>query len=182
MNKLFGISIFLLFGASWAYAEMPMGIQGNVTVINEATDPVPVTITDQVPALAPFSTATAGDFSDGSNFLNRSFDTLPPAGTTFVIEYVSIKIDNNPDDPADQSYRVNLNLFIGGSRSPHHIGVPELAPSTTSGAGSQIRVLGKVVKLYANPDSTMQCQVVRKYTVGDVSVNCNLVGHLVNGS
>ena len=182
MNKLFGILIFVLFGASWAYAQ-PLGIQGEVTVENDVTNPVPVTITDQVPALAPFSTGTTGNFSAGSNFLSRSFDTLPPAGTTFVIEYVSIKIDGNTEDPADQSYRVDLRLLIGGYRSPRHIGIPELAPSTPSGAGSQIRSLGKVVKLYADPDSTMQCEAVRKYTgEQEVRMHCNLVRHLVNGS
>jgi hypothetical protein len=196
-----GVGFVLVTGA---FADPPLGIQGDVTVTNtplpvtgnitstvtgsvdanvtnDETNPVPVYDVDN-PARAPFSMGTAGNFTNTSNFLDRSFDTLPPIGTTFVIEYVTIEIDNNFTAPADQIYHVDLELVIGGVRRDHHIGIPELAPSTPSGAGSQIRQLGKVVKLYADPNSTMSCEATRKYTGTEARLRCTLVGHLVNGS
>jgi hypothetical protein len=58
MEKLLRVSIFLLafFGVSTVFAAPPAGIQGDVTVQNGATNPVPVTI--QNPAPAPIQTAT----------------------------------------------------------------------------------------------------------------------------
>ena len=44
------LGFLLLVGAATVHAKQPAGIGGDVTVINEISDPVPVTITDPAPS------------------------------------------------------------------------------------------------------------------------------------
>ncbi|RLQ23325.1 hypothetical protein DWB85_01865 [Seongchinamella sediminis] len=78
------------------YAEQPMGIQGNVTVINETSDPVPVTVTNQEPK-ADFQRVRIllGETRNCENVpCNATFGTSVyrvPEGKTLLIDEVSVK-------------------------------------------------------------------------------------------
>ena len=93
MNKLFGILICVLFGASWAYAETPMGIQGEVTVVNI---PLPVEIVTNVPESGLFFLQEQGKSvhdSDGT----IGFE-LPPFDVDTVIETIDVTVQQQTND------------------------------------------------------------------------------------
>jgi hypothetical protein len=97
MKKLLGVSIFVLafFGISTALAKPPMGIQGNVTVLNDENNPVPVTVTNLPEAVAPkiripYSQSSVGN-CNGFNCILDGFEIVPE-GKLLVISHISVVV------------------------------------------------------------------------------------------
>ena len=100
----------LFICATLAQAEAPMGIQGNVTVVNDENNPVPVTGEITVDSTTPLSVqgevslpapkpfvVTLGAIiqADGTNATSSSFFDVP-AGSIAVVEHVSASCSTPP--------------------------------------------------------------------------------------
>jgi hypothetical protein len=100
-------------------------------------------------------------------FASNSFTV--PSARRLVIEYVGVRASGGINDWVG----VNFTTTAGGEEVTYFL------PTLPAANFSNQRVAGQLVKVYAEPGSTVSCEVVRSETTAQAFGQCSFSGYLV---
>jgi len=147
----------------------------HVEVFTEETRPLQMRIISQ-PPLEPFSHSGMGKFTPTDESLNTLKLGAVPFGKRLIVEYISVEVDQNSQDPVDQLYSVELLITTAGVKEEFFVGIPQPTPDPFN---SKRVKLGEKVTLYADPGSNVFCQTTRKVTGITARLRCKIQGQLI---
>jgi hypothetical protein len=176
MNRLLAIPtlVILLFGAPWAYAQPPSGIQGEVTVVNT---PLPVTLDTPVPVVVEMPTRTPvqvrGRDDDCGSVCGITVYEVPE-GKRLLIEYVSADTRIQPAGQSGTEPSVGISTRFGGQSQFIQVG-----RMGNTGIGINSRdVLSTTVKIFAEAGTSVRCSLSVPNFENSNFFNCNITGYL----
>ena len=160
---ILGIGNVFVIGAS---ADMPLGIQGNVTVTNT---PLPVVV--QTSARTPIQVKASRTCGGGSC---QMVIMTVPVGKRLVVEYLSVNTRIKPDATPGVSGSITIFTAFDGQLQTIQVG-----NTTNSGPGSNTRdIFAGVVKIYAEAQADFRCDVHGPGFQLIEFINCTITGYL----
>jgi len=178
-------------GSIWvggAVAEAPMGIIGDVTVQNDATHPVPVTIQGQNgneqepvpvrdvdhPARAHFQRFCTLGIQNGEDSGSCQFSQVP-LGNRLVVEFISGRIAG----PTNQSYLIDVSEIRPTGFAQRHYLTHNLQRQNVD--GRDWYVVSQLVRVYLDEEESLSIRVSRDPDItSEVTGTFFLTGYLIS--
>jgi hypothetical protein len=156
---------------------MPLGIQGDVTVQNDVTNPVPVFNVDR-PSTEPFQ-MRIGHEGFGTGSLNFSFTIFGPVpeGMRLMVTHASYLMSINIDLPADDGSGYCTPVATGDLQNGHSLPVSTLEPR--HGVGFRRIIGASPITLFVEAGEEIRFKCVTEVDSVGGSVEASISGHFV---
>ena len=159
----------------------PLPVVGDVTVINDPTDPIPTRDVD-TPALRPIqagAVAQSGTLTGPANFVLFTV----PSGKRLVVEYFSSEVGIATGTSINRySLGIAPNPDVPGNVTFSHFIAPSYhSPCGTCGAGTELFVASQPIRMYVDAGKALVVNITFSGGVGPSAFGFFMVsGYLIN--